>query len=107
MKLIPEQIEGIKKQIAEKINVVSDIDYLEESREEFKKNVSECGVRDEVSERHIFKAHALITNFHLPKSTLVMLVSALAGRENILSAYKIAVQEEYRFFSFGDAMLIK
>ena len=55
-----------------------------------------------------FKAiDALITNFHLPKSTLVMLVSALAGRENILSAYKIAVQEEYRFFSFGDAMLIK
>ena len=48
----------------------------------------------------------LITNFHLPKSTLVMLVSALAGRENILNAYKIAVQERYRFFSFGDAMLI-
>lgn len=55
-----------------------------------------------------FKAiDALITNFHLPKSTLVMLVSALAGRENILNAYKTAVQEEYRFFSFGDAMLIK
>ena len=55
-----------------------------------------------------FKAiNALITNFHLPKSTLVMLVSALAGRENILNAYKTAVQEEYRFFSFGDAMLIK
>lgn len=55
-----------------------------------------------------FKAiDALITNFHLPKSTLVMLVSALAGRDNILNAYKIAVQEEYRFFSFGDAMLIK
>ena len=50
---------------------------------------------------------ALITNFHLPKSTLVMLVSALAGRENILNAYKIAVSEEYRFFSFGDAMFIK
>ena len=49
----------------------------------------------------------LITNFHLPKSTLVMLVSALAGRENILNAYKIAVQEKYRFFSFGDAMFIK
>lgn len=48
----------------------------------------------------------LITNFHLPKSTLVMLVSALAGRENILNAYQIAVQEKYRFFSFGDAMLI-
>ena len=55
-----------------------------------------------------FKAiDALITNFHLPKSTLVMLVSALAGRENILNAYNITVQEEYRFFSFGDAMFIK
>ncbi len=49
----------------------------------------------------------LITNFHLPKSTLLMLVSALAGRENILNAYKIAVEEKYRFFSFGDSMLIK
>jgi len=49
----------------------------------------------------------LITNFHLPKSTLVMLVSALAGRENILNAYNEAVKEEYRFFSFGDAMYIK
>ena len=50
---------------------------------------------------------ALITNFHLPKSTLVMLVSALATRENILNAYKHAVDEKYRFFSFGDAMFIK
>lgn len=50
---------------------------------------------------------ALITNFHLPESTLIMLVSALAGRENILNAYKTAVNERYRFFSFGDAMLIK
>ena len=49
---------------------------------------------------------ALITNFHLPQSTLLMLVSALAGRERILSAYKTAVEERYRFFSFGDAMLI-
>ena len=48
----------------------------------------------------------LITNFHLPKSTLVMLVSALAGREHILHAYEEAVKEQYRFFSFGDAMLI-
>jgi S-adenosylmethionine:tRNA ribosyltransferase-isomerase len=48
----------------------------------------------------------LITNFHLPESTLVMLVSALAGRENILNAYKEAVKEKYRFFSFGDAMFI-
>ena len=50
---------------------------------------------------------ALITNFHLPKSTLIMLVSALAGRENVLAAYNEAVAEKYRFFSFGDAMLIK
>ena len=48
----------------------------------------------------------LITNFHLPKSTLVMLVSALAGRENILNAYKEAIKNEYRFFSFGDSMFI-
>ena len=48
----------------------------------------------------------LITNFHLPESTLVMLVSAMAGKENILHAYEVAVQEKYRFFSFGDAMLI-
>jgi len=54
-----------------------------------------------------FKAmDGLITNFHLPESTLVMLVSAFAGRENILNAYKEAVREKYRFFSFGDAMLI-
>lgn len=49
---------------------------------------------------------ALITNFHLPESTLVMLVSALAGRENVLNAYAEAVREQYRFFSFGDAMLV-
>lgn len=54
-----------------------------------------------------FKAiDCLITNFHLPKSTLVMLVSALAGKDNILNAYKEAVNEKYRFFSFGDAMFI-
>ncbi|WP_146941448.1 tRNA preQ1(34) S-adenosylmethionine ribosyltransferase-isomerase QueA, partial [Bacillus licheniformis] len=49
----------------------------------------------------------MITNFHLPKSSLIMLVSALAGREHVLSAYRTAVEHEYRFFSFGDAMLIK
>ncbi len=49
---------------------------------------------------------ALVTNFHLPESTLIMLVSALAGREHVLNAYKTAVEEKYRFFSFGDAMLI-
>lgn len=50
---------------------------------------------------------SLITNFHLPESTLIMLVSALAGKENIMKAYREAVEREYRFFSFGDAMFIK
>ena len=55
-----------------------------------------------------FKAiDCLITNFHLPESTLIMLVSALAGKEHVLNAYETAVKEKYRFFSFGDAMFIK
>ena len=49
----------------------------------------------------------IVTNFHLPKSTLIMLISAFAGREFVLEAYDTAVRERYRFFSFGDAMLIK
>ena len=49
---------------------------------------------------------ALITNFHLPESTLIMLVSAFAGYDSVMNAYNIAVTEKYRFFSFGDAMLI-
>ena len=49
----------------------------------------------------------LITNFHLPESTLIMLVSSLAGKEHVLNAYNEAVKERYRFFSFGDAMFIK
>ena len=56
---------------------------------------------------YTFKAmDGLITNFHLPESTLVMLVSAFAGREQVLNAYAEAVREKYRFFSFGDAMCI-
>ena len=55
---------------------------------------------------HFSAIDGLITNFHLPKSTLVMLVSTLAGRENILHAYQVAIEEKYRFFSFGDAMFI-
>lgn len=56
--------------------------------------------------KSFFVIDSLITNFHLPESTLIMLVSALAGRENVLSAYNTAVREKYRFFSFGDAMFI-
>ena len=55
---------------------------------------------------HFKVLDALITNFHLPESTLVMLVSALAGRENVLNAYEEAIKEKYRFFSFGDAMFV-
>lgn len=56
---------------------------------------------------HTFRhVHALLTNFHLPKSTLLMLVSAMAGRERILEAYRVAVRERYRFFSYGDCMWI-
>ena len=55
---------------------------------------------------HFHCVDALITNFHLPESTLIMLVSALAGREHVLEAYRIAVEQRYRFFSFGDAMFI-
>ena len=55
-----------------------------------------------------FKAiDALLTNFHLPKSTLIMLISALASKDNVLNAYNHAVEEKYRFFSFGDCMFIK
>jgi len=49
----------------------------------------------------------MITNFHLPKSTLLMLVSAFAGRNNILAAYQTAIRENYRFYSYGDGMLIQ
>ncbi len=57
--------------------------------------------------KEFFVTDNLITNFHLPESTLIMLVSALAGRENVLNAYNTAVAEKYRFFSFGDAMFIQ
>ena len=73
---------------------------------EFKSTIEETNIF--IYPPYKFKScDALITNFHLPKSTLVMLVSALAGKDNILNAYKIAVNEKYRFFSFGDAMFIK
>ena len=55
---------------------------------------------------HFKVLDGLITNFHLPESTLIMLVSAFAGRESVLNAYRTAVAQRYRFFSFGDAMLI-
>ncbi|MDZ4198720.1 MAG: S-adenosylmethionine:tRNA ribosyltransferase-isomerase, partial [Kiritimatiellia bacterium] len=55
---------------------------------------------------HFQRVDALLTNFHLPRSTLMMMVSAMAGRERILAAYREAVREKYRFFSYGDAMLI-
>ncbi|MEX2333423.1 MAG: S-adenosylmethionine:tRNA ribosyltransferase-isomerase, partial [Pseudohongiella sp.] len=50
---------------------------------------------------------AMITNFHLPRSTLMMLISAFAGRENVMAAYRQAIEQRYRFFSYGDAMFIR
>ena len=55
---------------------------------------------------HFKVMDGLVTNFHLPESTLIMLVSAFAGREHVLAAYNEAVREKYRFFSFGDAMFL-
>ena len=89
------------------------------------RTLESAAYRDETSGKYIIKAgagstgifiypgyqfkvvKALITNFHLPKSTLLMLISALYDREKILEAYEIAVKEKYRFFSYGDAMLIE
>jgi S-adenosylmethionine:tRNA ribosyltransferase-isomerase len=57
--------------------------------------------------RHLFKTvDAMVTNFHLPQSTLLLLVSAFAGRKNVLNAYREAISRKYRFYSYGDAMLI-
>ena len=75
------------------------------------KGVIRAGARDTrlfIKPGYEFKIiDALITNFHLPKSTLLMLVSALAGKERIDSAYQYAIKEHYRFFSYGDAMLLE
>jgi len=72
-------------------------------------NLKECSGNTQIFIYPPYKfkcVDALITNFHLPESTLIMLVAAMCGREEILNVYKTAVNERYRFFSFGDAMLI-
>ncbi len=81
---------------------------VESASDESGRVVAGCGNTDIfIYPGYRFKVlDALITNFHLPESTLVMLVSALAGREKVLAAYEEAIREKYRFFSFGDAMLI-
>ncbi len=104
--LLTETKKNNKKIIAVGTTSVRTLETIMQKYNEFK----ECsGFTDIfIYPGYEFKAiDRLITNFHLPKSTLVMLVSALAGREHILNAYKIAVENRYRFFSFGDAMLIK
>lgn len=80
-----------------------------ESASDANGNVSECSDSTNIFiyPGYKFKCiDGLITNFHLPESTLIMLVSAFAGKENVLNAYNVAIKEKYRFFSFGDAMLI-
>lgn len=110
----------ISKEVAEKLNNAKKenrriIAVGTTSTRTLESNITKYGYFKETTEEtkifiypgYEFKGiDALITNFHLPKSTLVMLVSALAGRDNILNAYKYAVDNKYRFFSFGDAMFI-
>ena len=95
-----------KKIIAVGTTSVRTLETIMQNETEFKPQTGDTSIF--IYPGYKFKAiDGLITNFHLPKSTLVMLVSALAGKENILNAYKVAVENEYRFFSFGDAMYIK
>lgn len=110
----------ITKEVAEKLNKAKKenrriVAVGTTSTRTLESNITKYGCFKETTEEtnifiypgYKFKGiDALVTNFHLPKSTLVMLVSALAGRDNILNAYKYAVNNKYRFFSFGDAMFI-
>lgn len=110
----------ITKEVAEKLNKAKKenrriVAVGTTSTRTLESNITKYGCFKETAEEtnifiypgYKFKGiDALVTNFHLPKSTLVMLVSALAGRDNILNAYKYAVNNKYRFFSFGDAMFI-
>jgi S-adenosylmethionine:tRNA ribosyltransferase-isomerase len=112
---------SVSKDAAEKINRAKDegrrvitvgttsmrtLEYLVDKNGKIKPGKGMCDIF--IYPGYTFKCvDAMITNFHLPESTLVMLVSAFAGRENILKAYETAVKEKYRFFSYGDAMLIE
>lgn len=110
----------ITKEVAEKLNKAKKenrriVAVGTTSTRTLESNITKYGCFKETTEEtnifiypgYKFKGiDALVTNFHLPKSTLVMLVSALAGRDSILNAYKYAVNNKYRFFSFGDAMFI-
>ncbi len=110
----------ITKEVAEKLNKAKKenrriVAVGTTSTRTLESNITKYGYFKETTEEtnifiypgYKFKGiDALVTNFHLPKSTLVMLVSALAGRDSILNAYKYAVNNKYRFFSFGDAMFI-
>ena len=104
------KIINITKKIGKKVVCVGTTSCrtLESVFAKYGKTVECCGETDIfIYPGFKFKVmDALITNFHLPKSTLIMLVCAFAGKENVLNAYKIAVDQKYRFFSFGDAMLV-
>ena len=82
------------------------IEYMNIEVVDIDSKIAEQGAKIRGQYKNFKAMDALITNFHLPESTLVMLVSAFAGREHVLSAYEEAVRQRYRFFSFGDAMFI-
>ncbi|MCK4620483.1 MAG: S-adenosylmethionine:tRNA ribosyltransferase-isomerase, partial [Desulfobacterales bacterium] len=84
---------------------VRSLEYLSDTNGNIISNRANCDLF--IYPGYRFKViDAMITNFHLPKSTLLMLVSAFAGRKNILNAYREAINKNYRFFSYGDAMFI-
>ncbi len=105
-KMLNEAIENKKRIVAVGTTSVRTLESAIHSDNKFYPECKETGIF--IYPGYEFKAvDALITNFHLPKSTLIMLVSAFASKEIILNAYNEAVKEKYRFFSFGDAMFIK
>ena len=122
---IIKDVVGAMQEIAEFVEKEVIPDLPQEAQDVYKRQTLEsAAVFDEKSGRYILRAgdgstgifiypgyefklvDGLITNFHLPKSTLLMLISALYDRDEILKAYTLAVREKYRFFSYGDAMLI-
>jgi S-adenosylmethionine:tRNA ribosyltransferase-isomerase len=98
--------ESGERVVAVGTTVVRTLEHLSAETGRLKAGTGETGLF--ILPGHRFKAvDAMVTNFHLPRSTLLMLVSAFAGREKILAAYEEAVKERYRFYSYGDAMLIQ
>jgi S-adenosylmethionine:tRNA ribosyltransferase-isomerase len=103
--LINRARESQKRVIAVGTTCVRTLEYALDENEQISAGSGRCDLFIYPGYRYKV-VDAMITNFHLPKSTLLMLVSAFAGRENILKAYQVAIRRKYRFYSYGDAMFI-